>query len=441
MGRALRTALLVCALAFGLAAPAGATVSTPAITYGLGDAPGAFAHCVDDRFPCCEDPASVCLAGSVGGYYDQPAFQALTTPASRHRIGQVRFFVDYDAVQEFNGSTTSPGCEYSRALLHGWYDPAGRWHPPGQSLNDLVASLIEAGNDRLTAMVAIAGYENPSAKPPWDQTAPDPTTPAGYWEYRCGVQGILDAVSRLPPGDQPHIWEAFNEPDAAAMFNGPGRIGPGACDVRPAGEVGVDGAAKAACEYAIADDEIRHFAGHGSDTVIAGTFGQPSVPYLAAYAAQLRSTLPEAEFPATWSVHDYRDVTASFGAALLSGLEAFDEALRADTGGGARALWITEAGVELTDPATFGGCAPAPGLPETLGACVDGRSARQAVAAANFFALPEAGVAVPITHLFWYQWQGVPDWDSGILDPAGKPRAPWCAFFGSGVCDGSPDAA
>jgi hypothetical protein len=71
---------------------------------------------------------------------------------------------------------------------------------------------------------------------------------------------------------------------------------------------------------------------------------------------------------------------------------------------------------------------------------VNGNAARQALAADAFFALPQAGVAVPITHLFWYQWQGEFNWDSAIVDAAGLPRAPWCAFYGSGVCNGDPSA-
>ena len=52
-----------------------------------------------------------------------------------------------------------------------------------------------------------------------------------------------------------------------------------------------------------------------------------------------------------------------------------------------------------------------------------------------------AGVSVPITHLFWYEWEGEVNWDSGLLDAGGAPRSAWCAFFGSGTCTGSPNAA
>ena len=432
MLRPLRTALL--ALVIALVAPAAAS----AVSYGLGDASGAFARCVAGAAPCCENVGIDCPASAVAGYWSNPLFRQLTGAASRHRITEARFFVAYDAVEEFNGSTTSPGCRFSRALTERWTDAAGRLHHAGQSESDLRVSLIEAHADGLIPVVAIAGYI-PTAMPAWDQPAPDPTTLAGYWEYRCGVQGILDAVSRLPAADQPHIWEAMNEPDGFPVYNGDAQGPKTSCSVALNGAA--DGAAKAACDYVLSAAEIHHFAGHAADTVIAGAFSHPSPVYLADYAALIRTQLPGALSPSTWSVHDYGDVTDAFAGPVFTALSAFDQALATDAGGGARDLWVTEAGTELTDPAVSENCPQAPGVPVTLGACVSGQPARQATAAADFFALPTAGVAVPITHLFWYQWQGASAWDSAITDGAGVPRAPWCAFFGAGVCDGNPNAA
>ena len=77
----------------------------------------------------------------------------------------------------------------------------------------------------------------------------------------------------------------------------------------------------------------------------------------------------------------------------------------------------------------------------TVGACINGNAAAQRADIAAFFSLPRAGVSVPITHLFWYEWKGEINWDSGLLDAAGAPRSAWCAFFGSGNCTGSPNAA
>ncbi len=443
MNRTLRTPLLALAIwvliPASASALASASTSAGAVTYGLGDAPGTFARCVDAAAPCCDDTTASCPEADVSGYYDNGLFRVLTSPSSRHRITQVRFFVNYDAIQEWNGSTASPGCRFSRVLDQFWYDPAGRLHPAGESWSDLRTSLIEAGAEGLTPVVSIAGYGLPAARPDWDQPAPDPTTIGGYWEYRCGIQGILNAVSRLPAADQPHIWEAMNEPDLLDVYTGDDRATEASCS--PSLDGAADGAAKAACDYVIAAAQIHQFAGHAADTVIAGVFAHPGIAYLRPYATLLAHQTPGTAYPAIWSLHDYEDVTASYAGPVLGPVRSFDRALHAESGGAAHELWVTEAGTWLTDPKPVVGCGVAPGSREPLEACLSGHPARQATAAAAFFALPSAGVAVPITHLFWYQWQGEPGWDSGITDAAGAPRAPWCAFYGGGICGGDPNAA
>jgi hypothetical protein len=436
MRRTVCSALLVAAIVLVIPSSAGS------VTYGLGDSSGAFAHCLAGGTACCIDHTGTCPEGTVTGFWANPLFRALTSPASQHRITETRFFVPYDALEQWNGSVTSPGCVFSDVLDRPWYDAAGRFHRSGESWDDLRASLIEAHADGLTPVVAITGYASPAARPSWDAAGPDPTTAPGWWALHCGVQGILDAVSRLPVADQPHIWEAFNEPDILPVYNGRGAIGPGACRVTATGTPVVDGAAKAACVYGLVSRQIHAFAGRAADTVIAGTLAQPALAYLAAYASQLGSMLAPAEYPAVWSVHDYGDVTDSYPTIDVSPLSAFDSALRTDTAGRATALWVTEAGTELTDQVPAPQCQPAvappPGRTGTLGACVDGNAAAQTLAADAFFALPEAGAAVPITHLFWYEWQAEPHWDSALTDAAGTPRAPWCAFYGSGACTGDP---
>ena len=418
-------ALVVCAC---LAASASAE------TYGLGDAPGTFAHCTIAAAP------GSCPASATGGYYSDPNFRALTGPASAHRITQVRLFVAYDAIEEYNGSPTSPGCTLSRVAQQSWRDGAGRLHGAGQSWNDLQAGLLAARADGLQPVVSIAGYGSPQATPSWDQPVPDTTTPAGWWEYRCGVEGVLNAVSRLPAADRPHIWEAVNEPDSFSIYNGNAASTDVSCAVVPVSDIA--GAAKAACAYTLAEREIHRFAGHAGDTVIAGVFTHPTTAYLKPYAALLAAQLPGAVYPATWAVHDYDDVTASYVGPGSAHLRAFDQALAADSGGGARDLWVTESGTLLTSHVVAGGC-PAAGVDAagTLGACVNGDLARQANDAAGFFDLPAAGTAVPITHLFWYQWAGEMNWDSGLSDGTGQLRAAWCAFYGAGACTGSPSVS
>jgi hypothetical protein len=428
--RTLRRLVIVLATCAVLGLPA----SAGAVTYGLGDAPGTFAHCTGDAVP------GVCPAASVRGYYDQPAFRQLAGPESQHPVTEVRLFVAYDAIEEYNGSPTSPGCTLSRVAQQSWHDGAGRLHPAGESWNDLHAGLIAARADGLTPVVSIAGYGSPHAIPAWDQPTPDPTTVAGWWEYYCGVQGVLNAVSKLPAADRPHIWEALNEPDGFGVFNGNPDSTDESCEVVPVS--GLSGAAKAACAYLMATREIHQFADHSADTVLAGVFTHPSIPYLRPYAALLAAHLPGALFPATWSVHDYGDVTLTYSGAATTQLAAFDQALALDSGGEARDLWVTEAGTLLTDHTSAGDC-PAAGVDvaDSLGACVNGQVERQAADAAGFLNLAGAGTAVPISHLFWYQWQGEANWDSGLTDGGGQLRTPWCVLYGSGTCLGSPEVS
>lgn len=435
-GRAALAAALVLVAAVAVLAGLARPASAGAVTYGLGDSEGAFAYCLDPVAPCCS--SGTCPAGSIAGYWDADAFRALTAPTSAHPLTEVRTFVAYDAVAEWNGSTTAPGCVPSRVSTGAWIDGAGRMHPAAQSWRNLVAELAAARTDGLTPLVAIAGYGSPNAKPAWDAPAPDPTTLGGYWEYRCGVTGLMGALAGLPADEQPHLWEAFNEPDGFAAYNGDGPVDE-PCAV---GQTTMNGAAKAACDYVIAGALILTAAGHEGDTLVAGTLSHPSIPYLEAYAHGLAAQLPGRPLPPVWSVHDYGDVTASYDQPSVGPLRAFDQTLGAVTGGGAHELWVTEAGTLLTDPAAgpAGGCGEPAGAPATLGACVNGQPAREAAAAEAFFGLAGAGVSVPITHLFWYQWQGQTMWDSGLVDGLNLPRTPWCVWVGGGACPGSAAA-
>jgi hypothetical protein len=203
-----------------------------------------------------------------------------------------------------------------------------------------------------------------------------------------------------------------------------------------------DGPAKAACDFVLADQLIHGFAGHAGDTLLAGVFSGLSPTYLEQYVAQLARALPASEFPTSWAVHDYGSVTRGYLGASLGALTAWDQELGSDTGGRAKDVWITETGMLLSSRHRLPGC-PATGSDpaDTLGACLSVNGAAQLADVSSFFELPRAGASVPITHLFWYQWQGAPTWDSGLLDAAGVPRQAWCAFFGSGTCTGSQGAA
>ena len=424
--------------ATGTTGTTGAAAAAGGVTYGYADAMGSYASCLSTTPACCDTRTATCQAATLSGNYAAPLFEELESPASAHQVTEVRLFVTYDAVQEWNGSVSAPGCTYSRVLDESWHDGADRLHEAGESYQDLVAGLIEAHAQGLTPVIAITGYGSPEAKPAWDEPAPDPTTTAGYWAYRCGVRGILSALSQLPADVQPHTWEAFNEPDGFGVFRSLDGQQASSCAVGTQGQP--DGAAKAACLYPLAVRSIHGFTGHGQDTVIAGTFIHPSVSYLATYVGETIKLLPGAAFPSTWSVHDYRDVSADFNGTSPTDLAAFDAALATYTGGLATDLWVTEAGTLLTDRQQSGDCpAAGPDAAGTLGACLEGQAVTQTASANEFFALATVADAVPITHLFWYEWAAEPNWDSGLVDAAGAPRTSWCVFYGSGTCTGSPD--
>ena len=171
----------------------------------------------------------------------------------------------------------------------------------------------------------------------------------------------------------------------------------------------------------LADRLIHGFAGHADDPLLAGVFSRLSPAYLKQYVAQLARALPAAEFPSSWAVHDYGAVTRGYQGSSLAPLAAFDEDLGTDTGGRAKSLWITEAGMLLTSRSKRGDCPAAGADPAgTIGACINGNGPAQLADIISFFELPRAGTSVPITHLFWYEWQGEPAWDSGITDAAGS---------------------
>jgi hypothetical protein len=411
------------------------------VTYGIGDAQGEFAGCASGVAHCCSSRRAHCPLSQLHGFFDNPLFLRLITPASAHRIRDVRLFVDYDAVEQWNGSTTAPGCEYSRTIDQPYYDLADGWHTPGQSISDLVAGVIEARDEGLTPVVSIEGFNYSVATPPGDIPFPDPTTTAGYWAYRCGLLGILGVLSRLPAWEQPHAWEPLNEPEGFRIFRSADGREASSCAVSETGQP--NGPAKAACAEVIASRLIHRYAHHARDAVIAGTFKHPYPSYLAPYVAQLKRELPGDAFPTTWSVHDYPEVTGGYaGARPGPQLASFDRALARDTGGRARSLWVSEAGTVLTSQLRGGDCPAIGNDPAgTLGACIDGRADRQTADANSFFALPHVASAVPITHLFWYQFQGAHSWDSGLIDGSGQPRAAYCVFYGQGTCTGSPNAS
>jgi hypothetical protein len=416
----------------------------------------------------------------VAGFWKSGAFAALRSGA--HPVGNVRLPVKYDAVSTWNGAS---GCTLSNPFLHASEDQGRRPHPAGEAWYDFLYGVRAAYADGLRPLITIVGYGAGDAARSYigtsasgDPGEPDPTTSSGYWDYYCGVKGILNGIAaHLPAAKWPHQWEAWNEPNGgctylhdecspaicaqineAATYADPVR-GELTCSATGQGHsscaVGSNagGAAKAACLWIVADNTITQTSGHQGDTVAAGTFSWPSTGYLAPYVALLAS---QGYRPPIYSVHDYGDATASgwLGGSRTDQLRAFDTALAQVTdaaGGAARELWITESGVDLTDrdrrygnfdsiPCAGGSSAT---LPNTLGACVNANGDAQARSAQGFFDLQRVGGGPPVTALYWYQLAGAPGgWDSGLLDAWGRARAAYCVWTGQPLrdCSGSPQS-
>jgi hypothetical protein len=445
-----------------LTAPAGAR----AVSYGISDAPGAFASCPTFNTPCSSP-------GGVGGFWRSPQFAALTS--GPRPLARVRLPVTYDAVATWNGS----GCALSDAYLHPYTDQGGRGHPAGQSWYDLLYGLQAAYDDGIQPLVVIDGYTQASAAKSYVGSAaqgspgePDPTTTSGYWDFYCGIRGILNGIAaHLPVYEWPHQWEAWNEPNGGCTYlnnsctaavcahvNEPPSdgTGTGTCSATARGDSSCaigssdSGAAKAGCLWIEARNTIVQYGGHAGDEVAAGTFSFPSTGYLTSYVHLLDN---EGYHPGTWSVHDYADPTASgwLQSAQADELQAFDTALGQDTAGIANQLWVTESGVLLTDrdrrygphdsiPCPAGSPASAAG---TLGACIDGAESAQVTATEGFFDLANVTGGPPVTALYWFQWQGATSaWDSGLLDASGRPRASYCVWAGEApsTCNGDPHA-
>jgi hypothetical protein len=395
-------------------------------------------------------------------------------------VQSVRLPITYDAVATSDGAG---GCTLSNPYRFAYTDRAGRAHPAGESWNDLLYGLQAAHADGLQPLIVIDGYTAGGAirtytgsSAPGDPGEPDPTTPAGHSAYDCGVRGILDGIAaHVAQNEWPHRWEAWNEPNGGctylnnhcdpaicAQLNQPATnldsttstytcSATGSDDASCAVGSNAGGAAKAACLWIEARNTITQDPGHARDEVAAGSFSFPSTGYLAPYVALLNS---QGYHPGTWAVHDYGDPTASgwVGRPVAEQLQAFEAALGAQTAGIRNQVWVTESGVLLTDrDRSYAGhesipCVSAsPAVPAyTLGACINGDESAQITSAEAFFDLPAVTGGPPVTALYWYQFKGVAGaWDSGLLDPGGRPRAAYCMWTGQApaACSGSPSAS
>ena len=439
---------VLCALIFGVcAAPASA------VSFGF-----------SEPTTCATWSSDSCTgwSGGLGSYVNQPLFQ---TFKAKLPLRYTRFSVPYNVLADYDRQNRR--CRPSAPYLYPTVDDHG-YQSAGEGWNLLRSELALAHAQGLSVLVGISdgrvirgAGSDPMWPIPiyWDGKHYRPT--AAGMDYSCGVSALVARVAaeQKALGAPPAQWEAFNEPDARRSYNGALR---GAC--RGSGSscggsyrtlcgprVGAEcGPLQAAWLYTRVASTLR--AQRIAGKVAAGTFSKAG-SYANGYMRQLIRTLHTR--PAVISFHDYIDPTAN-GTAVAHGF-----AVHMYREFGKRfELWITESGVNLGEPTRLpreGGSSSAHGCefgtghaPRLvgLGRCVDGNSRAQAAGAVSFKRrLAQLGSyrGVRITELFWYQFRALPatatrpvQWDSGLLDARGVPRASYCALVATTGCTGNP---
>jgi hypothetical protein len=166
-------------------------------------------------FVTCTVDVAPCPSGDLQGWFNRTSPSSFANLLTGLPLSYARFFIPYDALMSVNGDR----CVASPA------DTSGVGH---QDFMQLVWEVQAAQADDLTPVVAFTGGTGIGGVP----STPDPSygtvgsRPWGTWtvaayDYECGVYGIMDAIGSAGLGSNPVIdWEAWNEPNGSAQFNG-----------------------------------------------------------------------------------------------------------------------------------------------------------------------------------------------------------------------------
>jgi hypothetical protein len=405
-------------------------------SYGIADASSV----------CSSWTGSTCNGWTYGfASYYQNGITYFTQLRNNLPVTYARFFVPYDAFQSWNGSQ----CAASPAWNQGNPQQGGvgqtRWSILAAELQD-----ARALSPQLQPTIAITSGTGIGGVPAY----PDPTTTTGYWDYYCGVEGLMNLTSF--EGVPVNQWEAWNEPDGACEYNNPPQ--PGAQCPNNTGTYatgadcsGTSGGDKAAQLWSAADDV--EIALKRSDLLAAGTFSHPSVGYFNDYYCELGQNL--GRWPSRWSFHAYNDVGSWVDGTADEGSANFDQNLynKYHSAGVAQPyVWITEAAVDLTNHDTsFSNGSPTTGCSDgetedanLLAGCLDQSPLQQQNAAPNFLNLGTLGAAFSgqIRQVYWYQFQPAnasTGFDAALLSPPsgtytspngkyGEPRQSYCVL-------------
>jgi hypothetical protein len=429
--------------------PRAVAAATSATGYGLATPTHLSANTI---FATCTVNVAPCPSGDLEGWFNRTSPSSFTQMRSSLPLQYARFFVPYDALMSWNGST----CAYSPAETSG----VGY-----QAFQQLVWQVQAAEADHLTPVVAFSNGTGAGGIP----TIPDPgygtasSAPYSSWtvaaqDYACGVYGIMAAIGSAGLGPDPVVdWEAWNEPNGAGEFNG-ALSGECSSSSSPCG-----GAYNSAGYLCYSNDtacgpleaaelwEIAQALSTGdfaskSFSIAAMTVSDAqNSPYETSYIAAMQSMTACASGyycghagPNVWSIHDYDDPSSGVPAATAD-IKRFATTLDSHWAKN-QTVWITESGVALEDgttgdnncKASSANCGPLkssncavglyPHLDNTFGACVDGSASAEAAGAGSVLALAAAAASdtQTVTQVDWYEFQAPnasTGWDSGLVSP------------------------
>jgi hypothetical protein len=444
-----------------------------------------FATClVTGEVPCkTANGGGSCRSGDclvMAPQYATDLFRLFVTNALPSTASQsyVRFSIPYDALL----TRSTAGCTPSPFFAHP--SPAYGNQTGLAMFGQLIWDVQGAQRFGLTPEVVItpgSGLGDPEYPDPVvgnGRTNVASWTQAGL-DYRCGIYGILHETRALLGTDAVHQWEPLNEPDTSASYNGAlkgicgnstltnpcaGRYNGAAslCDTRSVNRS--CGPLEAAGLWEAFQMVINEHRWRG-EQVAAMTLSRAQYGgWEAAYVAQLdrlyrctgksyRSAFGCAHwsYPSFWAVHDYDDVNA-IG---YKDLRAFEHVL---SGGALRParVWVTEAGNWLGSSIVFAqpaddnypsgttclGVSPptafAPYDPaHTLNCLQQGNARNQQAGAQTWRGMLSVGAPrVKTTEAYWFEFQALPEWDSGLIDPHGLPRPSFCVLTGYPSCPG-----
>jgi hypothetical protein len=430
--------------------PRAAAAVSSATGYGLATANHLSANTI---FAACTVNVAPCPSGDLQGWFNRTSPAAFTQLRSSLPLQYARFFVPYDALMYWNGST----CADSPAETSG---------VGSQDFQQLVWQVQAAQADHLTPVVAFSNGTGVGGVP----TIPDPgygtaaSAPYSAWtvaaqDYACGVDGVMTAIGSAGLGSNPVVdWEAWNEPNGAAEFNG-ALLGECSSSSSPCGGAYDSGGylcysndtacgpLEAAELWEIAESLAKGaFVGKAFSIAAMTVSDAQNTPYETSYIAAMQSMTGCASGfycgsvgPSVWSIHDYDDPSSGVPGATAD-IKRFATTLTSHWAAN-QTVWITESGVALEDGTTgdnnckvsSANCGPLkssncatglyPHLDNTFGACVDGSPSAQAAGAGSMLALAAAAASdtQKVTQVDWYEFQAPnasTGWDSGLVSPA-----------------------